>query len=230
MPGKWGRKNKEVVTTSTEPDNHVSATIDHTVVSDVTKHPKAPKTGKKFALRGIKAWDKKKRVKAGALALLIALLVGVGLYALLRNNDDDPSIRDVRTTSEGVVLRQVDKDKLQTEVEQLVFQKKSASAVELIRYQTDFQKSKEQQLLLYSVYANQSKHTEALSTLLAIEKSFDEDWKVSRNIAVQHEALKNKSEALRYYQQALDQLNKVDDPVKGDEIYFLQNDIKRVGG
>lgn len=230
MPGKWGRKQKSVETEA-QPDTHVSATIDHTVISSDIGKPKKTKKPKKPALQTVKAWSPKKQLVVGLLFVGLVVFVGVGAYMLLRNNDPDPTLKDVQKTSEGVVLRQIEKDNLQTEIEKLMHQKKYTSAIALIQYQEAAKKDKDIQILLATAYMNQSKHQEALNVFMDIQENFDKDWKVTRNIAVEYEALGDKTKALEYYKKALEQLKDTDNvPVKDDEILFLEKDIKRVGG
>jgi len=120
---------------------------------------------------------------------------------------------------------------VQTEVEKLLYQKKYSSAIELIEYQKEATKDKEIQILLATAYMEQNKHQEALTVLLSVEETFDKDWKISRNIGTEYERLGNKPEALKYYQKSLAQLKDTDDvPVKEDEVFFTEQDIKRVGG
>jgi len=78
---------------------------------------------------------------------------------------------------------------------------------------------------------NQEKHQEALTILLAVDKSSGGDWTVTRNIATEYDRQGDKSQAVTYYKKSLDQLKAADNvPVKEDEIYFLNQDIKRLGG
>lgn len=215
MPEPREKKKQEAPSSETAEQTHASARIDHAFASSDSKKKRTRRlpelSGKQWLLVG----------------LIAAVLIGAGAYAIVRLSDSDTPKQEF--TSEGVRLRQLSNDELQKELEKLIFQKKFVSAEQLINYQ-DNADSYDLRLMLAVTYMNQGEPRDALQVLLDMEQQYPEDWQVAKNIGQMYEQLDNKAKAIKYYQKALNLVKQADDvPVRDDEIFFLEQDIKRLG-
>lgn len=216
MRGKWRKGKKESEPVSNTGVDHITAKIDHTFVSS-----SKPRKGRKLPLTLPNLTRKHWLL---IVVIIVALAVG-GYFAFVR----EPEPVKPTVTSEGVKLRKLGDDDLKKEVDKLVFEGKQVSAQELIRFQDNIDRELPQ-MLLVSTYVSQKNYRGALDVLLYMEqKSIGEPWRIARNIGERYESLKDKQNAALYYKKALDFLKSAENvPVKSDEIYFLEQNIKKV--
>lgn len=168
----------------------------------------------------------KKRRLILLAAVAILLVAGGGVYWWARSKKPAAPT----ATTEGVELKKLDEQNLQTEVDRLVFEKKYDSADQLIKHQ-DNASDPRIQLQLATVYINQGKHQEALQVFLDIEKKHGEDWQVAKYTGQQYQVLGDKQKAREYYQKALRLVREAPDvPLRDDEILYLEAHIQSLEG
>lgn len=196
-----------------------SAKIDHAFVS-------SGEPGKKTKQK--RRLPRLTRKSMAVLAAVLVLVVAGGVY--LAKKDDNKGPEGPVYTSDGVLLRQLNDGELQAETSKLIFEGKHNSARQLLEYQSGAADKESVQFLLASVYLGQGKHAEALEVYKKLEtKNIGQVWRAQRGAGQEYEALNDKQNAASYYKKALESLKQTDNvPVKEDEIYFLEQDIKRV--
>jgi hypothetical protein len=217
MPGKRGAKKKQgAKLPDSSGQTQTTAEISHAFA--------ATDTGKKKSR--LSNLTKKQRLLVGTAVVLLAVIFGVVVW----QTQSDPEPPKTEYTSEGIKLRKVSQEKLQTEVDTLVFDKKYNSAREFINFQ-DYANTREAQIAVASVYINQGAHGEAIKTLIEAEKKYGQNWQVAKIIVQQYQIICEKELASTYYKKALELLKKAKDvPLKQDEIQFLEADIKGMEG
>jgi hypothetical protein len=216
MPNKWRKKKKgsEAPEAQVEHIARTTARLEQSIVSSSGNAPK-------------RSYPRKKVLIIAALVAVLLSLIG---FIVWRETRPAPKAKSV-VTEEGVKLRKYNDDQLVTEVQKLMLLKKFSSAGQLVKYQ-DKPKSERHNLLLASILIDQGKPRDALQVYLNMEKSgVGTPWKLARDIGQQYERLGDTGKAVTYYKKAIDLLKQADNvPVKDDEIYFLSEDIKRLGG
>ncbi len=214
MPKKWRKKRGPAAAEGAQLGNveRTSAKLDHIIVSSSGNAPKRTLPHKRVLLG------------AGLVVVLAA-----GGFTAWKMTRPEPKPTYV-VTEEGVVLKRLEGEALQKEIDKLVFQKKFTSAAQLIAHQ-DKAKTKDLRMTLAAVYINQNQPQKALEVLLDMEKAYGEDWRVTKIIGQQYQASGDTGQALTYYKKTLQLVKAAAEvPLRADEIHYLETLIRANGG
>lgn len=201
-----------------------------------TENIKKPAQGKKSS--GVGRLKPAHRASWLIIVGAIVLLVGVGTYVVARltdNNKADSTTYDEpenpRFPKEEVRLEQLDITALQTRVDKLQLSNQYKDAKKLVKYQRYYEKNKQAQLLYASLCANQGNPSEALQTMLGVEKKFGESGNLSATIAQQASGAGDKKKAIEYYEKAIELTEKDrSNPVGKADANLYRQELKKLEG
>jgi|GEM_PF-6301656 len=160
-------------------------------------------------------WSKKRKIiSVIALALIVVVLsvLTVGTIKYNRQQTANKKEQAVLKASDDVINKVTDRD--------------YAGAQKIINSTDGLKDSSQGAIMAADIKIHQADRSGAEQALLAAEKTYGLDVSLADKIALNYEAMGNKTQAIVYYQKEIQLINtKPDYPVKDADIRYLNNRI-----